>query len=90
MEIRIDSAVVTAAMNEVETLAERCKEIIDDIDRLDLMRDEAVGEEADRLDLDIDSRLEDLDRIKERAENMRKFLKFVGVINKTTKGGDCD
>jgi len=37
MEIRIDSAVVTAAMNEVETLAERCKEIIDDIDRLDLM-----------------------------------------------------
>jgi len=49
-----------------------------------------VGEEADRLDLDIDSRLEDLDRIKERAENMRKFLKFVGVINKTTKGGDYD
>jgi hypothetical protein len=90
MEIKIDSAVVTAAMNEVETLAERCKEIINDIDRLDLMRDEAVGEEADRLDLDIDSRLEDLDRIKERAENMRKFLTFVGVINKTTKGGDYD
>ena len=90
MEIKIDSAVVTAAMNEVETLAERCEEIIDDIDRLDLMRDEAVGEEADRLDLDIDSRLDDLDRIKERAENMRKFLKFVGVINKTTKGGDYD